>query len=90
MYRVVKRDGRIVDFEISKIANAMKKQSDGSITVMPDILMFLMSYSGNRNVCSRNICRSWTDTLFSVTMISAITKNFWILIQKLKLIPEAS
>ena len=45
---------------------------------------------GNRNVCSRNICRSWTDTLFSVTMISAITKNFWILIQKLKLIPEAS
>ena len=25
MYRVVKRDGRIVDFEISKIANAMKK-----------------------------------------------------------------
>ena len=62
----------------------------GKITVMPDILMFLMSYSGNRNVCSRNICRSWTDTLFSVTMISAITKNFWILIQKLKLIPEAS
>ena len=61
-----------------------------SITVMPDILMFLMSYSGNRNVCSTNICRSWTDTLFSVTMISAITKNFWILIQKLKLIPEAS
>ena len=49
-----------------------------------------LSYSGNRNVCSRNICRSWTDTLFSVTMISAITKNFWILIQKLKLIPEAS
>ena len=47
-------------------------------------------YFGNRNVCSRNICRSWTDTLFSVTMISAITKNFWILIQKLKLIPEAS
>ena len=66
------------------------KYLNGSITVMPDILMFLMSYSGNRNVCSRNICRSWTDTLFSVTMIGAITKNFWILIQKLKLIPEAS
>ena len=28
MYRVVKRDGRIVDFEISKIANAMKKAFD--------------------------------------------------------------
>ena len=47
-------------------------------------------YAGYLDVCSRNICRSWTDTLFSVTMISAITKNFWILIQKLKLIPEAS
>ena len=32
MYRVVKRDGRIVDFEISKIANAMKKAFDATET----------------------------------------------------------
>ena len=32
MYRVVKRDGRIVDFEIGKIANAMKKSFDATET----------------------------------------------------------
>ena len=32
MYRVMKRDGRIVDFEISKIANAMKKAFDATET----------------------------------------------------------
>ena len=32
MYRCVKRDGRIVDFEISKIANAMKKAFDATET----------------------------------------------------------
>ena len=32
MYRVVKRDGRIVDFEIGKIANAMKKAFDATAT----------------------------------------------------------
>ena len=32
MFRVVKRDGRIVDFEISKIANAMKKAFDATET----------------------------------------------------------
>ena len=32
MYRVVKRDGRIVGFEISKIANAMKKAFDATET----------------------------------------------------------
>ena len=32
MYRDVKRDGRIVDFEISKIANAMKKAFDATET----------------------------------------------------------
>ena len=32
MYRVVKRDGRIVDFEISKITNAMKKAFDATET----------------------------------------------------------
>ena len=32
MYWVVKRDGRIVDFEISKIANAMKKAFDATET----------------------------------------------------------
>ena len=32
MYRVVKRDGRIVDFEIGKIANAMKKAFDATET----------------------------------------------------------
>ena len=32
MYRVVKRDGRSVDFEISKIANAMKKAFDATET----------------------------------------------------------
>ena len=32
MYRVVKRDGRIVDFEINKIANAMKKAFDATET----------------------------------------------------------
>ena len=32
MYRVVKRDGRVVDFEISKIANAMKKAFDATET----------------------------------------------------------
>ena len=32
MYRVVKRDGRIVDFEIIKIADAMKKAFDATGT----------------------------------------------------------
>ncbi len=32
MYRVVKRDGRIVDFEISKIADAMKKAFEATDT----------------------------------------------------------
>ena len=32
MYRVVKRDGRIVDFELPKIANAMKKAFDATDT----------------------------------------------------------
>jgi len=32
MYRVVKRDGRIVDFELPKIANAMKKAFDATNT----------------------------------------------------------
>jgi len=32
MYRVVKRDGRIVDFEINKIANAMKKAFEATDT----------------------------------------------------------
>ncbi len=32
MYRVVKRDGRIVDFELPKIANAMKKAFDATGT----------------------------------------------------------
>ncbi len=36
MYRVVKRDGRIVDFEIAKIANAMKKAFDATNTNYPD------------------------------------------------------
>ena len=31
MYRVEKRDGRIVDFELPKIANAMKKMADDII-----------------------------------------------------------
>ena len=32
MYRVVKRDGRIVDFELPKIANAMKKAFEATNT----------------------------------------------------------
>ena len=32
MYRVVKRDGRIVDFEIDKIAKAMQKAFDATDT----------------------------------------------------------
>ncbi len=32
MYRVVKRDGRVVDFEITKIANAMKKAFEATET----------------------------------------------------------
>ena len=32
MYRVVKRDGRVVDFEIGKIAAAMKKAFDATAT----------------------------------------------------------
>ncbi len=32
MYRVIKRDGRTVDFEIGKIANAMKKAFDATAT----------------------------------------------------------
>ena len=32
MYRVVKRDGRIVDFELPKIANAMKKAFEATGT----------------------------------------------------------
>ena len=42
MYRVVKRDGRIVDFEISKIANAMKKAFDATDTnYTDDVIDFL-------------------------------------------------
>ena len=32
MYRVVKRDGRIVDFELPKIANAMKRAFEATST----------------------------------------------------------
>ena len=32
MYRIVKRDGRIVDFDITKIANAIKKAFDATAT----------------------------------------------------------
>ena len=32
MYRAVKRDGRIEDFDLSKIANAMKKAFDATDT----------------------------------------------------------
>ena len=32
MYRVVKRDGRVVDFEIDKIAKAMQKAFDATDT----------------------------------------------------------
>ena len=32
MYRVVKRDGRIVEFELPKIANAMKKAFEATNT----------------------------------------------------------
>ena len=32
MYRVVKRDGRVVDFELPKIANAMKKAFEATNT----------------------------------------------------------
>ena len=42
MYRVVKRDGRIVDFEIVKIANAMKKAFDATDTnYTDDVIDFL-------------------------------------------------
>ena len=42
MYRVVKRDGRIVDFEIAKIANAMKKAFDATNTnYTDDVIDFL-------------------------------------------------
>ena len=52
MYRVVKRDGRIVDFEISKIANAMKKAFDATETnynqSVIDFLAVMMSSSTSR------------------------------------------
>lgn len=32
MYRVVKRDGRVVEFQIEKIANAMKKAFEATVT----------------------------------------------------------
>ncbi len=32
MYKVVKRDGRVVDFELPKIANAMKKAFEATGT----------------------------------------------------------
>jgi ribonucleoside-triphosphate reductase len=42
MYRVVKRDGRIVDFEIGKIANAMKKAFEATGTnYTDDVIDFL-------------------------------------------------
>ena len=47
-------------------------------------------YSGNRNVCFRNICPNWTDISSSVIMINAIIRNSWILIQRLKSIREVS
>ncbi len=36
MYRVIKRDGRIVDFDIVKIANAMKKAFEATDTNYTD------------------------------------------------------
>ena len=42
MYRVVKRDGRIVDFDITKIANAMKKAFEATGTnFTDDVIDFL-------------------------------------------------
>ena len=29
MYKIIKRDGKIVDFDITKIANAIKKAFEG-------------------------------------------------------------
>ena len=36
MYQVVKRDGQIVDFDITKIANAIKKAFDATKTEYND------------------------------------------------------
>ena len=34
MYRVKKRDGKITDFDIQKIINALRKEATGSITMI--------------------------------------------------------
>ena len=42
MYQIIKRDGKIVDFDITKIANAMKKAFEATETEYTDnIIDFL-------------------------------------------------
>ena len=58
MYRVVKRDGRIVDFEISKIANAMKKAFDATETnYNQSVIDFLAVISSRRSPTSSSTSR---------------------------------
>ena len=61
MYRVVKRDGRIVDFEISKIANAMKKAFDATETnynqSVIDFLAVMVTISSRRSPTSSSTSR---------------------------------
>ena len=42
MYRTIKRDGRIVDFDIEKISNAIRKAFDATNTnYNPSLINFL-------------------------------------------------
>ena len=70
MYRVVKRDGRIVDFEISKIANAMKKAFDATETNYNQSVIDFLARSWSRRISSR---RS-TDEL---SLTSRISRTAW-------------
>ena len=73
MYRVVKRDGRIVDFEISKIANAMKKAFDATETnYNQSVIDFLavMVTASSPAAATRTLPRRTSSTASS-TRISA-------------------
>ena len=48
MYKIIKRDGKIVDFDITKIANAIKKAFEATDTeYTDDIIDFIADVFGN-------------------------------------------
>lgn len=68
----------------------MQRQSDGSITVMPGYLDVPNVVFWKQECLLQEYLPKLDRYIVLSDYDTAITKNFWILIQKLKLIPEAS